>query len=126
MIRSYVQKGQFADALADIEKWRRVDDTPDTWAFQAYVYGRSGQQEQARRALKKFEELSQQHQLDAEPGLVLADVGMGDGDRLFALLEKSYSQHSNALTTLKVEPGYDPLRKDPRFQDLLRRVGLAQ
>lgn len=51
---------------------------------------------------------------------------MGEKDQAFAWLEKAYSQHSNALTKLKVEPAYDPLRGDPRFQDLLRRVRLAQ
>jgi hypothetical protein len=41
-------------------------------------------------------------------------------------LEKAYDQHSNGLTALKVDPVYDPLRNDPRFQNLLQRVGLAQ
>jgi Tfp pilus assembly protein PilF len=45
---AYVQKGQTADALAEIENWRHEDDTPWTWAMQAYVYGRSGQPAQAR------------------------------------------------------------------------------
>jgi len=53
-------------------------------------------------------------------------AGAGTGVQAFAWLEKAYSQHSNALTTLKVEPGYDSLRSDPRFQVLMRRVGLAQ
>ena len=51
---------------------------------------------------------------------------MGDKDQAFVWLEKAYLQHSNALTALKVEPGYDSLRGDPRFQDLMRRVGLPQ
>jgi len=41
-------------------------------------------------------------------------------------LEAAYVQHSNTLATLKVEPGFDPLRADPRYQALLRRVGLAE
>ena len=51
---------------------------------------------------------------------------MGNKDEALAWLEKAYAQHSNLLTTLKVEPGYDPMRSDPRFQELLRRVHLAQ
>ena len=57
--------------------------------------------------------------------MVWAYIGMGNKDQAFAYLEKAYSQHAN-LTTLKVEPRFDPLRSDARFQDLLRRVGLAQ
>ncbi|HXM95409.1 MAG TPA: hypothetical protein VOA64_14340 [Candidatus Dormibacteraeota bacterium] len=51
---------------------------------------------------------------------------MDDKDDAFAWLQKAYSEHSNALTTLKVDPTFDPLRSDPRFQELVRRVGLSQ
>jgi serine/threonine-protein kinase len=51
---------------------------------------------------------------------------MGNNDQAIAWLEKGYAAHSNGLTAIKVDPLYDPLRGDPRFQDLLRRVGLAQ
>jgi hypothetical protein len=51
---------------------------------------------------------------------------MGNNDEAFAWLEKAYLARSTMLTTLKVEPIYDPLRSDPRFQELMRRVGLAQ
>jgi len=50
---------------------------------------------------------------------------MGKNDQAFTWLEQAYVQHSNALVTLRVEPRFDPLRSDARFQDLLRRVGLA-
>jgi hypothetical protein len=53
-----------------------------------------------------------------------AYVGMGNNDEAIAWLEKAYLQHSNNLTALNVEPVYDPLRGDPRFHSLLRRVGL--
>jgi hypothetical protein len=51
---------------------------------------------------------------------------MNNKDEAFVWLQKAYSEHSNAVTTLKVDPIYDPLRSDPRFQDLMGRVGLAQ
>ena len=55
----------------------------------------------------------------------MAYAAMGNREEAFRCLEKAYQEHSNALTSLKVEPAYDPLRSDHRFQDLLRRVGLA-
>jgi hypothetical protein len=58
--------------------------------------------------------------------IVPAYIGTGNNDQAIAWLEKAYAQHSNGLTALKVDPVYDPLRDDPRFQDLLRRVGLIQ
>jgi hypothetical protein len=58
--------------------------------------------------------------------LAWAYAGIGDKKQALAWLEKAYLQHSNALTALKVDPVYDPLRNDPRFQNLLQHVGLAQ
>jgi TolB-like protein/Tfp pilus assembly protein PilF len=125
LIFAYVQKGLFADALADIAKWHRINDAPGIWAIQTYVYGRSGQRAEARRALEKLQQLNQHRQMDPAP-IALAYVGMDNKDETFAWLQKAYSEHSNALTALKVDPIYDPLRSDHRFQELLRRVGLAQ
>jgi tetratricopeptide (TPR) repeat protein len=123
---AYVEKGLFTDAVASMENQRRLGgDSPWVWSGFAYVYGRSGQPVPARRALMKLEELNRHQQVDPAPFL-WAYIGMGNKDQAFAWLEKAYSQHSYALITLKVEPGYDSLRSDPRFQDLMRRVGLAQ
>jgi len=125
LVFAYVQKGLFADALADIEKWRRIEDVPGSWAIQAYVCGRSGQWGEARRALEKLLRLNGRQQMDPA-AIALAYVGMDNKDEAFAWLQKAYSEHSNALTTLKVDPIYDPLRGDPRFQELVRRVRLDQ
>jgi len=51
---------------------------------------------------------------------------MGNKDEAIVWLQRAYLEHSNALTALKVEPAYDSLRADPRFQELVRRVGLVQ
>ncbi len=53
-------------------------------------------------------------------------VELGEKDKAFAILNQMYEDRATELVTLKVDPRLDPLRGDPRFQDLLRRVGFAQ
>jgi hypothetical protein len=53
-------------------------------------------------------------------------IGMGENDKALPGLEKAYREHSSSFTALKVDPIYDPLRGEPRFQELVRRIGLAQ
>jgi TolB-like protein/DNA-binding winged helix-turn-helix (wHTH) protein/Flp pilus assembly protein TadD len=122
---AYAQQGRYQDALADIEQWRKVQEGPWIWVAQAYVYGRSGQQAQARRALAKLERFNRRQSID--PGaLLFSHIGMGNNDLAFATMEKAYAQHSNVMTTLKVDPIFDPLRSDPRFADFTHRVGLSE
>jgi tetratricopeptide (TPR) repeat protein len=125
VVYAYIEKGLFTEAVAEMEKPRPGGYGPWIWPVQAYVYARSGHQLQAQRVLEKLKTLNRRQAMD--PAAILwAYVGMGDKEQVFAWLEKAYSQHSNALTTLKVDPAYDWLRDDPRFQILLRRVGLAE
>jgi TolB-like protein/DNA-binding winged helix-turn-helix (wHTH) protein/Tfp pilus assembly protein PilF len=120
---AYEQKGLFADALTNVDRLRQYGDSPWTLSEMVYLYARSGQQAEAQRALEKLLELDRRQQI--EPATILmAYVGLGNKEQSFVYLEKAYSQHSNTLATLKVEPRFDPLRDDVRFQQMQRRVGL--
>ena len=121
VVGAYVEKGQYTDALANLAHW---EDGPWTLAWQAYIYSRAGQLPQARSALEKLQQLYRRQQIGPDP-ILWAYVGMSDKDEAFAWFEKAYAEHSNLLTSLKVNPAFDPLRSDPRFQDLMRRVRLA-
>jgi len=123
---AYVEKGMFSQALSDAEILRRLyGEGPAYWMTVTYIFGRAGQLERARQQLEKLEKLSRHEQVD--PATMLwAHLGMGDKEEALADLEKAYSEHFPFLTILKVDPAFDSLRSDPRFQDLLRRVGLAQ
>ena len=123
---AYVQEGRFADALADLESWHRVgNDMFWFWSLQAYVYGRASQPVPARRALANLYQLYRRHPIDPF-AFVAPYIGLSDKDQAFAWLDKSVTAHSPGLTALKVDPIYDSLRSDPRFQELQRRVGLVQ
>jgi hypothetical protein len=56
---------------------------------------------------------------------VNAYLGLGDNEQAFYWLEQAYKEQSNILQFLKTHPYFDPIRGDPRFADLVRRVGLA-
>ncbi|MGC1257329.1 MAG: tetratricopeptide repeat protein [Candidatus Acidiferrales bacterium] len=126
VVNAYVEDGRYAEALASLDRWQRAIGTvPVKSAFLAFIYGRSGQKQRARAELKKLEAENRKEPVDSA-SMAFANLGVGDNQAALDWLEKAYAQRSNGLTSLKVEPGYDPLRGDPRFQELLQRVGLAQ
>jgi tetratricopeptide (TPR) repeat protein len=124
IVNPYTENGMFAEALAVIEKRQRFEDSPWTWAGEAYVYRRWGRLPEARRALRNLEDAINRLRLDPTPFLASACIGI-DNDKAIAYMERAYAQHSSVLVPMKVSPGADPIRADPRFQDLLRRMHLA-
>ncbi|MGA9511709.1 MAG: tetratricopeptide repeat protein, partial [Candidatus Sulfotelmatobacter sp.] len=123
LIAVYAQKGLFADALADAEGLRRREESSWSWGALAYIYGRSGQRAKAKFALEQLERESRSQVVDPL-SFAIAYIGIGDKEQAIAWLQRAYQWHSSSLTALKVDPTYDPLRNDPRFQALVRRIGL--
>jgi len=88
------------------------------------AYARAGRRSDALRLL---EELKNRKKAGYVPAgaFVNAYLGLGDNEQAFVWLEEAYKERSNILQFVKVHPYFDPLRADPRFADLVRRVGLA-
>ncbi len=120
-----VKEGKFPEALEEVEGGQSTTDSPGDWAEKTYLYGQWGRTAQAQHALVKFEQLASQLR-DRTQASVFAYIGTGRIDQAVALLQKAYSEHSNIVTSLKVDPRYDPLRDNPRFQELLRSLWLTQ
>ena len=122
---SYIRAGRYAEALEEIDRYIRPVSTLWGLGNEAIVYGEWGRTAEAERALAKYEEYARKSAPNQSFRLRVY-IGTGQRDQAMALLEKAFSEHSALLTTIKTDPTYDPLRRDPRFQELMRRVGLAQ
>ena len=124
---SYVQQGKISEALKENDLLTVAGNSQWHWAFTAYIYNHSGNVAQAQHALAKFEEVSPRLRSDAILARLVAYNGSTQPiqqEKVMSLLEEAYKEHSPALTNIKVDPRYDYLRKDPRFQELLARVNL--
>jgi len=120
---AYIKKRMFEKVRADIDSWPPAENSAWNWAGLAFLNGGVGRGKEARHALSKLLELSRRQPLDPMV-FVTAYIGVKDNDAAIAAIEAAYLQHSNNLTSLKVNPDFDALRSDPRFEDLERRVGL--
>jgi TolB-like protein/Tfp pilus assembly protein PilF len=88
------------------------------------AYAHAGRRSDALRLLAELNQRKKGGYIPAG-ALVIAYLGLGDNEQAFYWLEQAYREQSNILQFLKVHPYFDPIRGDPRFADLLRRVGLA-
>jgi tetratricopeptide (TPR) repeat protein len=115
-------KGQFREAIAEFEKARHIEDAfSDTLGFLGNAYARAGKK---LEALKLIDELKQRSKRTYVPPYYLALIytGLGEKDRALEWLEQDYRDRDAPVTWLKVEPEFDSLRSDPRFQDLVDRM----
>jgi eukaryotic-like serine/threonine-protein kinase len=119
---TYAAKDMHAEAIASYQEAIKLGlDTPSTQIHLAVTYARAGNLGQAQTILKRLQ-TSKDH---VSPGeLAMLYTALGEREQAFALLEKAYEDHDLQLQYLGVAPEFDPLRSDPRFQDLMRRVGL--
>jgi TolB-like protein len=117
----YAEKGDYAKA---IQNFQGLGDQPHALGHLGNLYARMGRTADARAILPKLQEHVEKNGLGRYE-IALVYAGLNEKDQAFAWLEKALASHDKGLTYLKIDPCLDPLRSDPRFQDLLRRVGLS-
>jgi len=123
---AYEQKGMYDQAIVGFKKGIALRGGTE-WSFSmsglGHVYGVSGKKAEARAVLDELKQMSRQEYVPAD-SIALIYAGLGEKDQAFTWLEKAYDEHAFKMAWLKVEPEWDSLRSDPRFADLVRRVGL--
>jgi serine/threonine-protein kinase len=112
---AYLQKSMDKEGIAEFEK---------EFPFLGYAYAVAGRRAEAQQVLDKLNELSKQKYVPAV-SMARIYVGLGEKDKAFEWLEKAYLDGSiGGGTGIAVDPIFDPLRSDPRFMDILRRMNL--
>ena len=118
-------KHQSQEAIAVLERAVSLSDrAPGNLGVLAVVYGQAGRREDALRVLAELKKREKTGYVPAG-AFVLTYSGLADREQTLIWLEQAYKEQSFIMLFLKVHPIFDSLRDDPRFKDLLRRVGLA-
>lgn len=121
-VKTFIIQHDFDSAVSDIEK-----EYPRSVAAQQMIAQyRSGGPRSFVRGYLEFLESMGQPEVNAPTEIAEAYAALGDRDQAFAWLEKAYAHRVSRLTNVNVEPGFDSLRDDPRYDDLLRRIGLPK
>ena len=123
---AYITNGMYAEAIDLSEKALQTDPTSQLMLRVAgYAYAKSGHRQEAEEVIKRFKDLAKtQYVISYFVANIYA--ALGDKEKAFAELEKAFAQRDWELHRLKVDPLMDPLRSDPRFKEMLKRLNLPE
>ncbi len=120
-----VCRSRYAEGLAALEKAVAISPDAITVAYLGCAHARAGNTDTARALLEGLRSRSEREHVPPRC-FALFHVSLGEPDRAFEFLEKAYEARDSGLFFLRAMPLYEPLRGDPRFDEMLRRVGIAR
>ena len=121
---SYLKKGRTTEAIATLEKAVELSNRDVGLSELGYGYGLTGNRAEANAIVRELEEMYARKESN---GFYVAGVyaGLGDKDKAFEWLEKDF-QSKEELAPIRWQIPYESLRDDPRYKDLLKRMGLPE
>jgi TolB-like protein/DNA-binding winged helix-turn-helix (wHTH) protein/Flp pilus assembly protein TadD len=122
---AYEKKGDFIRALQEFEEARRMDNNSAVLEMLAGTYAAAGRPAEARKITEEMVKLSAKRYVCAYE-VATTYAGLRDRESAFLWLRKSLDERADCSPWIAADPKLDSLRSDPRFQDLLRRLGLPQ
>ncbi len=124
VVEPYLATGKYSEAEGVTEHW---NDADGTWRLtnRARIYARTGRTREALACIEDLKQRVAKNQVEAAI-LITPYLDTHNYGAAISTLESAYRQRSTAMTVLKVDPALDPIRSDPRFIELMRRVGLAR
>jgi tetratricopeptide (TPR) repeat protein len=121
IVEVYRVKGDYANAIEEMARYFELRGQPQNAVLVRETFAKSGWNGYLRLVIAESSPLKERNWVKAK-----AYVELGEKDKAFAELNEAYRNRESTLSWLKVEPQWDPLRSDPRYQDLLRKMGLTQ
>lgn len=122
--QAYEQKKMFNEAIETYQNGiSQAEPNAKLIASLVHAYYLAGKIDQGNAAFRKLQEESEQHYVNSYI-FAIAYAGMGDKEKMFASLEKATIERPADMLWLRVEPMFSPFHDDPRFQDLLKRMGV--
>jgi len=124
----YEQKRMYAEALSGFRKARSItlgSEGSLATSGLGHLYAVTGKRSEALKLADELKQLSTREYVPAT-SVALIYAGLGDKDQAFEWLERAYDQHAFQLQWITLEPRFDNLRSDPRFQDLLKRMRIPK
>ena len=124
--QAYIVNGMYADAIALSEQSLQTDPTHQAFLrFAGYANAKFGRRREAEGMIKRFKDIGKtQYVMSYRVANIYA--ALGENDKAFAELEKAFAERDWELHRLKIDPLMDALRDDPRFKEMLKRMGLPQ
>ncbi len=120
---AYTDLNRFTEAIAEGKKAVELSEGSSFYlSYLGWTYAQAGMDDEAKRIIEELQQLSHTHYVSPTK-IALVYVGLNENDRAFELLEKAYEKRCERLIESKACPYFDPLRKDPRFTQLLKKIG---
>lgn len=122
----YIANGMYTQAIELGEKELQNEQTnQDALYLTGYAYAKSGRRHEAEEAIKRFRDIAKtQYVMSYYIARIYA--ALGDKEKAFAELQKAFAERDWELHRLKVDPLMDPLRDDPRFKEMVKRLNLPK
>ncbi len=122
---TYNQKGMFDRSVEAFQTAEKLDNAPMIRGALAHALSRAGRKAEAQHVIDEL--LGESKNRYVTPAaLVVAYSGFGDQEKAFAWLEKSYASHDEGIMFIKSHPMFDPLRAEPRYKEMLKRLNLPE
>jgi serine/threonine protein kinase/Flp pilus assembly protein TadD len=122
----YLGLGRSADAIASLEKVLEMTNREsDGLSELGFAYAFAGRRDEALGAVRELEARFDRKEAQGT-NVALVYVGLGERDKVFEWLEKDFKTRDSELATIRWEPNWEPIRNDPRYADLIKRMGLPE